>query len=211
MTIDWDTWRRDYDAMSWDEQVDFYTKVGRLRPDQRFFTAPQVAAFLATAYAALRKPVKVIEIGGWKGELASMVGRDAMVGEWLNVEVLKEAEKVDLGPWYRAWVPSDYIWRVGVPTGYDALVMSHTIEHMRGDELRQIIEQFDGSWVYLEAPLQDGGHWDGYGGTHILELGWPQVDELLAERGFVRIHTTYEAVHPDAEIAVYRRDTDRSP
>jgi hypothetical protein len=195
------------------EQVDFYTKVGHLHPGQQFFTVKAVDDFLLDVYLDLiaARPIKVLEIGGWRGELAAAVFVHNQIGEWLNVEVLKDAELPghNRGPWYRAWVPSDYIWRVGVPTGYDALVMSHTIEHMRAEELRQILAQFDGPWVYLEAPLHEGG-WDGYGGTHILEIGWPQVDEMLAELGYRKIHSSGEAVHPDAEIAVYRRGTDRS-
>lgn len=198
--IDWDLWRADYDTMSWRDQLAFYAMVERLHPDQRFYSADSVREFLRRSGAA-----SVLEIGGWKGELAAEVGPTA---RWLNIEIFPNA--ILHGPpgdWYRVMVPSDFIWNVGLPQGYDVLIMSHTVEHIRARELEKIIEQFNGDWVYIEAPLHEAGRdWHGYGGTHVLEIGWPEVDAILSRNGFVKEHTAQGAEWTEGTIVWYQRE-----
>ncbi len=201
--IDWDRWRANYDDMSWRDQLDFYSMVERLHPDQRFYSAESVKAFLLKSGPLNTRCV--LEIGGWKGELAAEVGPTK---RWLNVEIFPEALRY--GPhesWYQAMVPHDFIWKVGLPRGYDALIMSHTIEHIRWREFAAIIDQFDGEWVFLEAPLHRGGRdWSGYGGTHIFEAGWVEVDELMGRHGFRPIHGAKGADWTEGQIVWYRRE-----
>lgn len=198
MVIDWNAWRRMYDTMSWADQVAFYKRVAARHPDQRFFTADEVRRTLTD----IGHPIRVLEIGGWKGELASEVYFDGIL-EWLNIEVLVDAASYGPGGgWYRATVPSDYIWNTGVPRGYDVLVMSHTIEHMRAAQLDKVINQFDGEWAYFEAPL--GPDWHDYAGSHILELDWDGVDQLMHKHGFIKVREAAAAAD-DARAVTYRR------
>jgi hypothetical protein len=42
-------------------------------------------------------------------------------------------------------------------------------------------------WALIDAPIPDDAEsvtWRGYGGTHILEIGWSQVVDLFANHGF---------------------------
>jgi hypothetical protein len=190
--------------MTWADQVAFYRNVERNHPIQKFYSAWAVRDLLSL----IQTPVKVLEIGGWKGELAEEVHTEQVI-EWLNIEVI-EAAIGTKGDWYRAIVPDDYIWKVGLPSGFDLLVMSHTIEHVSGEQLSLIVTQFDGEWVYFEAPLgEHQNHWDGYSGTHILELGWHEVDDLMADQGFKKVYQADEgAAHPDARIVYYQREND---
>lgn len=201
--IDWDRWRANYDSMSWRDQLDFYSMVERLHPDQQFFTAPSVLQFLREAGSP--SSLCVLEIGGWKGELAAAVGPTK---RWLNIEIFPEA--IRYGPregWYRAMVPHDFIWNAGVPIGYDVLIMSHTIEHIRFHEFTKIIEQFDGAWVFLEAPLHDQPRdWRGYGGTHVFEAGWGDVDDLMGRHGLRPVHRSDGADWTEGRIVWYRRE-----
>jgi hypothetical protein len=205
LAINWDRWRKNYDQMGWDDQVRFYNSVERQHPDQKFYSAWAVRRLLQH----IMEPVRVLEIGGWKGELAAEVYTDQII-EWLNIEVIKAAEQFGpKGDWYDAIVPEDYIWNIGLPQGYDLLVMSHTIEHVTGEQLALIVQQFDGEWAYFEAPLlgEHHDHWEGYNGSHILELGWNEVDDLMALSGFEKVYQNdQDARYPDARIVYYQRE-----
>jgi hypothetical protein len=66
--------------------------------------------------------------------------------------------------------------------------MSHVAEHMRWDELRFLFGRIPQvKAIYVASPLpQDGSNpdWRGSPGTHILEVGWNEIDRDLITRGF---------------------------
>lgn len=185
--IDWDAYRAVYDRMGWNDQVAFYDRVWELHPDQRHFDAEACAAFLTVT-----RPASVLEIGGWRGELANlMLARFPNVTEWRNVEVCRGAafHPVGTDPRYSAVVPDDWAWKTPEITArhWDALVMSHTVEHMRLDQFRDLIDALDVGSVFLQAPLEDRKtNWTGYHGSHVLAAGWNDLARLLKERGFTR-------------------------
>jgi hypothetical protein len=203
--MDWNDWRARYDDMSWQDQVDFYERVGQAHPKQQHFTAIEVLRFARE----LPPAAQVLEIGGWRGEMAEFVLASCPdLARWLNIEVLADALNHHvLDKRYDVMIPNDFIWRVGLPQGYDALIMSHTIEHMRAVELELIIAQFDGAALYLEAPLDDPSQpfgWHDYPGSHILELNWDGVDRLIAAAGFEAM-TDEEGWSPDTRVRTYQR------
>lgn len=184
MSFDFDAWREGYDAMTWSDHVATYSELHRLYPIQRHFDATACGEFLD-----LIKPPRVMEIGGWDGELASLVlPSRPFIRYWQNADACPE---VVAGP---VCTDPRYCARIGpaILGGFDALVMSHVAEHMRWEELRFTITRARVNAVYLASPLPTDGSapdWNHYPGTHILEIGWDTIGAFLGGLGFRQMDT----------------------
>ena len=179
MNFNFDAWREGYDGMTWPDHVETYSKLHALYPVQQHFDSRACGQFLD-----IMRPHSVWEIGGWDGELASIVlGTRPWIDRWENVDVCREvvATPICRDPRYSARLGPQLL------TG-DVLVMSHVAEHMRWDELRFLFGRIPAvKAVYLASPLPlDGSNpdWRGYPGPHILEAGWDEIDRDLITRGF---------------------------
>lgn len=180
--IDWDAYRAAYDLMSWDDQRAFYDRVWDQHPVQLHYDAEACARFLEAT-----RPATVMEIGGWRGELAGeMLARYDWIGSWHNREVCAGAatNPATDDPRYRANVPTTWPWHV--PLRAEAFVASHTIEHMNARQLDELFRATSARAMFLASPLTDDGQdWAGYGGSHVLTIGWRDVIALAATHGFV--------------------------
>jgi hypothetical protein len=177
--FDCDGWRRGYDTMTVADQKAAYSEIWRVAREQSHFNADRLAEVIAE-----RKPRTVVELGGWDGECAGlMLDRFPFVERWVNVEICPEAAAhfhhhrytavcEDIWPWEREWHA-------------DLFVTSHTIEHLKALDLSRLIAKVHAPSMYLDSPLTDQPqNWWGSSTTHILELGWPQVDEICARYGY---------------------------
>ena len=196
----WDQWRAEYKATSYAAQQDFYSGVWATNPDQRHFTATAALAFFDGSAR------RVIEVGGWRGELAALVlTAHPEIELWRNYELCREAAAaaVSTDPRYEGVSPPDWVWSLPPAelAGFDTLVLSHVIEHMTAEDLAALLAALHSPRrVYVESPLFDEPRdWAGYHGTHILELGWRGVDALFASAGF-RL-----AVHAGKYVRHYAR------
>lgn len=169
--IDWDGWRARYRTMTAEDQAQFYAAAADAHPDQVHYN-------LAAAKRAIHGHAHIVEIGGWRGELADdVLTAFSTVKGWENREIAP-VEPACHDPRYRqvqAWGHEDIIGNV--------LVMSHVIEHMLLEDVRRIpFERF--ACVYIDAPLPMDGpaDWRGFTGTHIADFAWRDLDVLLAER-----------------------------
>jgi hypothetical protein len=190
--IDWDAWRSEHASMTFADQQEFYGSVAVAHPHQQCFDLPHARStfdhisgligFLPPDWPGLN----VIELGGWDGALAdALVSRDD-ISSWTNYD-LAEVPQVCTSTKYRLEVLSDYFWNRNLTYVPDVFVACHTIEHLTGAELEQLFDVLQVKFIYLQAPIvkQSGQTWNGYVGSHILELGWDAIDELLVARGYV--------------------------
>lgn len=203
MTLHFDDWRKNYGRMSYEDQVAFYNKVAEDFPEQIDFHLPSWLRFFEYVFSKIG-PFRVLEIGGWKGELAeevfktlpdvilrkSVYGGGQPVPTWHNYEISQEAltETVPTDPRYVAMVPNDYAWNIELPDA-DVFIASHTIEHIKASELEQMVDNLPDTvrFIAFESPLPastEGNTWENYTGSHILEVGWKQVKGMLSDRGF---------------------------
>jgi hypothetical protein len=198
----WNDWRKNYRAMTFDHQKKFYDLVLTMHPHQQAFNIGAVFNFLAR----IRGPLSVIEFGGYKGELARIIllaeCYNKKIIKWTNVEITTLAkETVCLDEKYHVEVLDNWLWKTPLLSnnGYNTFLSSHTIEHLSGDDLRKLINWLAGTsieYIYLEAPLVDDDtnySWNDYVGSHILELGWKQVIELMDRAGFVLFYSMEDA------------------
>jgi hypothetical protein len=172
--IDWDAYRRDYDRMGRDEQEAFYERVYAAYPVQKHFNAEACSALLH-----LCRPTSVVEIGGWRGELAKdMLSRWPGIMVWHNVEICRSARQQSECTDTRYHAVTE-----AVPA--DCLVTSHAIEHMRLYEVANYLDKIEPKAAYVAAPLsEDGQTWDNYLGSHVMQEGWKDVIAMFSSRGF---------------------------
>jgi len=184
--IDFGAWRRQYDDLTYSEQVEFYRAVAEAYPEQIHFNEPAIRTFLDGATG------KVLEIGGWKGELAQRVLPDLPeITEWLNVEIAPQAvtESVCLDPRYLVTIPETFIWDSDLDIeSFPTVVASHVIEHMKIREVRNLLSRIRADRLYVDAPLPpqpslwgDGQH------SHIIEVGWDGLGSLIESHGFRKV------------------------
>ena len=184
MSYDFDAWRTRYDAMTYADHVRTYSELWKLFPVQQHFDGHALGLFLDQT-----SPERVLEVGGWDGELAAvMLATCPWITTWDNVEICLEARDASIcfDKRYRAVSGDRFLWEMEGPFDYDALVMSHSAEHMRWTELRALLEKISCRAVYLAAPLPTDGSdpdWKGYPGTHILEVGWNIIGGKLVSQG----------------------------
>jgi hypothetical protein len=181
--INWDLWRTDYDVMTFRDQQRFYRIVAEQHPVQQTFN-PQVAADAFDLIGGTN--LRVAEVGGWDGLLAAIMLKRGDVATWLNYDLIT-VPQVCKHPGYQQVELDGYLWNRGAVTG-DVFVACHTIEHLRARQLDQLFRCLRTRWVYLEAPLDDEPtDWAGFEGSHILEIGWEGVEELLNLHGYENV------------------------
>lgn len=176
---DWDAWRAHYPKSTFAEQQAFYAQATLDHPNQRDFDVNACDAFLLLA-----RPFKVVEVGGFDGALAdAMLRRFGGISVWWNNEISPTVVPVALDPRYWHNTLDDWPWFIDLHG--DALILSHVVEHMLSEEFEQLVESFDGDWIYLDVPVgEEAENWDGYDGSHILEVGWGWLHEILSDHGF---------------------------
>lgn len=185
---DFNQWREDYDQMTYTDQVEFYNQVEREHPNQRFFYADSFAQLLGAACATLFS-FSVIELGGWKGELAEkMLLSYPPISYWINYEISQRAvQKSPLrSPRYFPIVLPNFLWTSALWPA-DVFISSHTIEHIREKQLKRLFSKLPKSikFIGLQSPLPEGPtDWTDDHGSHILECGWGKVKVMLEKRGF---------------------------
>lgn len=186
VTIDWNAWRAGHSTMTFADQQAFYELVAIEHPVQQHFHLDAAHHAFDEMVRSTGGSLRVVELGGWDGALAdAMLSRPYRdVARWTNYDLIA-VPQVPTNPSYELVVLFDYLWNVGYAIKGDVFVSTHTIEHLTGAQLEQLVGILDTEWVYLESPLEEEGQqWYGYQGTHILELGWRDVRSLLTERGY---------------------------
>jgi hypothetical protein len=176
-------WRAAYDRTSFAAQQAYYDGLAPRYPEQAYYDP-------APALDALAGARVVTEVGGWRGDLA----RDALaaradITRWRNYDICTWAldHPKFSSPRYEGILLADWPWNTDLQPA-DAFIATQMIEHIRFAQLEQLAQQFPKyRTVYLEAPIADDAtdeRWEDYNGTHILEVGWCQIENLLASLGF---------------------------
>jgi len=168
--------------MTFADQQQFYLRVAAVYPMQE-------SANVSMADEAFRRigaeGLKVIELGGWNGRLASSMLQRPNVAFWTNYDIVG-VPQVCSAPGYSRVVLRKWFWSRRHKA--DVFVAAHTIEHLSRRDLGLLFDCLDVRWIYLDAPLDRGPRdWSGYSGSHVLEIGWDGVAEMLEARGYQAI------------------------
>jgi len=179
--IDWDAYRAAYDGMTYGEQVAFYDRVWELHPEQHHYDAEACAAFLEDVAAR-----NIVEIGGWRGELATeMLARFPKIRRWHNIELCRGAVMATVcdDPPYTTQVPGNWAWTMIYEPG-QVLVAAHVIEHMTLAQVELLLTAIRPRAAFIQSPLtEEGEDWAGYTGSHVLRAGWREIVALCGTCG----------------------------
>lgn len=178
-----DKWRELYSELTHEENIQFGYDMEKAYPHQASFNP----APIETVLAGLNRP-RVFEVGGWKGELALHMFKKELVSEWTNFDMCKAAVEKTLPELkdykYYPIFPTSFDWfgREFTKPLCDIAISCHTIEHLTDSDLKKLITYLSITpKVLFEAPIGEGpSDWTGYQGTHILKMGWTEIDKAMA-------------------------------
>ena len=175
-------WRDKYSKMSYDEQVQYHNLIEEQYPDQAHYTYDNVKQVLSDG-------IKVLEFGCWKADLAARAISEYNIKEWKGVEICTTAiEKTKCtANNFKYIVPKKFDWfNTKVKPKADVIIATHFIEHLSNEHFEQLAEYCAGvPLIYFESPLSNEGEsWDGYIGTHKLNYGWDNVNEIMKSKGY---------------------------
>lgn len=180
-------WRERFQSMTDAEHKEFADLTEKHFPSQQHFTRSNFEILFRG-----RSTSKVMEIGGWKGELAHYCLNYLDVFSWVNFEFCRAAVNKTLVPLYslsyKSYCPEKLNWFLDHlrEDGFDACVASHTIEHLSNEHFIQLVDHIAGiPLVMFEAPLHTAGNnWHNDFSTHILTIGWNGVNAAMERKGY---------------------------
>ncbi len=179
-------WRAAYDTMTDAEHLEFCNEAEAKWPNQQSFTYSNFEHLFKNN--ALPN-VSVIEIGGWKGELANKCLENFPIWRWANFDFCGAAigKTVMTDKRYKAHLQNSPTWfRRPRTEQFDVCVSAHMIEHLSDAHLIELLDWISGiPTVMFEAPISDGeNNWHNYYGTHILKMGWNRINDEMQARGY---------------------------
>ncbi len=188
-------WRVKYDDMTYKEHCEAADELHENFPMNVQFHREYLLSILAPATEA--PDMYVLEIGGGIGALAQDVFKagGGQIREWVNLEISKKAieETICQDYRYESMVLSDWSWKeFEFWHRYNMLILSHVAEHMSGEHFKALLEKAQNiDIIYLDIPVPEKTpdiNWNGYLGTHVLELGWDQIDAILHTLGYQEMY-----------------------
>lgn len=187
--IDWDAYRAAYPTMTYNDVAAFHRQVWERYPDQGYHSPAHLRHFFDDRLSGW--PVRVLEVGGWRGEAAATILADhPSIVTWTNYELCEGAVKSSVvkDPRYRGIFPDRWPWEIDAGS-HDIAVLAHVIEHMTAAQLGRLVGWLADNgvrYVYVEAPLRDKPRaWKRSSSAHLLEIGWTGVIGLFARSGYV--------------------------
>jgi hypothetical protein len=174
-----DRYRKLYDSFSFDYKLKMADKWLRLYPEQAHFDLIPINYWLENI---VTRPAYVLEIGGWRGDLAqSVLSSFGFINLWHNYDLIKHnIYQKCYDKRYKLITLDDDIWHLSLESEYNALIATHMIEHIKWRELTELINWIPLSinTVLFESPLppsDENINWTGDYSSHVLEKGWEQI------------------------------------
>ncbi len=127
----------------------------------------------------VQKPGFILEIGGWRGDLADAILKDYdFIHCWDNHDVSPDQSTQKCHHEFYQQIPlGNYFWNLKTDSKYNALIVSHMIEHIKWRELVLLIRWIPENikTVLFEATIAQSAEnfdWAGHFSTHIFEKGF---------------------------------------
>lgn len=181
----WKDYRARYADLPLVVHREMYDGLAATGNSQRRWHEPLTKQFFEVA-----KPKRVVELGGWDGEMAKHILRENDVIEsWTNYE-LANVNPVCVDPRFTTHVLDDeWAWDHAGFTG-DAFVSSHSIEHINVDQVRQILirlqdEYFKYVFIQTPIPVSEKPNWEKWPNSgHIIECSMNDLDKMFIDAGW---------------------------
>lgn len=166
-----DQWRAAYSELTPAGHALVAELMAMVWPRQQHYDERAVRKFLHDC-----APRTVVEFGGYDGALAAaMLPGFPRIESWVNHDIVAVPQ-----------VCSDKRYRLGALTHADAMIASHSFEHVSTTEAFEAIRAVRPRALFVDAPLPQSGSvdWSGYQGTHILPLSWSEFDSYVRLNGY---------------------------
>jgi len=188
-----DRYRKLYNTFSIDDKIRMAGKWLKQFPEQAHFEYMHVNYWLGNI---VQKPAMILEIGGWRGDLADKaLSFFPGIFQWHNYDLLRNNNYQKCSDQrYQLITLDDYIWSMSLNQEYNALIATHVIEHLSWKEFTQLTKWIPEciETVLFEAPLpatDENHNWQGDHSSHILEKGWEQVISEMMKNSFLAIYS----------------------
>jgi hypothetical protein len=186
-----DQWRKDYDTMTLEQQIEFHNQIAQEYPEQAHYDYEAVSEVLDTF-----RPRRVLEFGCWRADMAQQaLNQFDFIDTWTGIEICTKA--MDMcrcsSNKFQYILPTKFNWFEDKRKyNADMIMATHFIEHLANTHFEQLTKYCKGvPYVYFECPItEDGQEWDDDVSTHKLEYGWKDVISLMKSQGYV-VHKTH--------------------
>lgn len=180
-----DDWRAQYDEYDFETMKQYYNNLFKRFPTQRRFNYPW---FVKQFESLKRKELCVIEFGGYDGELArNILTAYPNIKTWSNWDFTENHLPISEKDAYYYHISEAYIWDDFDPrqNKTHVFVSAHTIEHISNEHFDLLYKNVISKCNYalLEIPIPDSlkPNWEGYAGTHILDMHWVDICERFVD------------------------------
>lgn len=181
-------YRRTYHKLKFKQKKKLASKWLVQYPEQAHFNYAPVDHWLKNI---VPEHADIIEIGGWRGDLAQKaLSEFDNIRSWHNYDLLKfNGYQKCNDKRYKLITLDDYLWHTSLDYEYNALIATHMIEHISWRELTWLIKWIPQGikTVLFEAPLPASCEkisWKGDHSSHVLEKGWEQVINEMKKNNF---------------------------
>jgi len=201
-------WREQYREMTFKENQEWYDRLEKDHPWQQHFDATKVADFIRHTSTQLGS-VRILELGGWKGDLAEIIRKNypnvwSNIVYWDNHDICLTAieKNVCHDPKYNAFGIDRQLWELAMLLRpYNIFIGSHVLEHLTTSEIKQLIPflvKYKIQYLYLHVPITEQALgekiWNNYYGNHILEIGWVQLEQLLRKYKYTPLRKYHDHI-----------------
>ena len=180
------SYRLDYEEMSFSDLVEAHEQLYAEHPHQNYFNSLAASLFFSVLP---ERRWHVFEMGGWTGALAEQI-LDSYVGvkSWTNYEICRSASQspVCARSKYLAPAMRRHLWDEPRMDQYNVFVASHVLEHLSPRQLPKLLDAIEHvDVVYIDMPFFENT-WQDSTSLHVLPMNTCDVGDLLRERGFSR-------------------------
>ncbi len=123
--------------------------------------------------------LQVLELGGWDGELASLILPEHQnIHWWSNYEIAP----VDTVCHNRQYHHREQSILDDSPDGYDVFIASHSLEHLSDEHAKRVLDiAVECDWIYLDIPTPTRP----WGlASHKMNMGWAEIASYVRHKGF---------------------------
>jgi hypothetical protein len=193
-----DRYRKKYDSLTFGYKLRKAGKWLSQYPEQAHFDIIPVRYWLENV---VPRPASILEIGGWRGDLAeNVLSSFEYINLWHNYDlILNNSYQKCADKRYKLITLYDDLWHLSLKDEYNSLIATHMIEHINWKEFTDLAKWVPSGieTILFESPLPDSDEnfsWKGDFSSHVLEKGWEQVINEMKKHGFSVIYSENNTV-----------------
>ncbi|TAL60328.1 MAG: hypothetical protein EPN88_16120 [Bacteroidetes bacterium] len=187
-----------YDTYSFNYKRKMANKWLKQYPEQAHFDYDPVKYWFEDI---VEKPVSVIEIGGWRGDLAEKaLSSFEFITLWHNYDLIKNNNYQKCNDYrYKLISLNGYLWSQPLNNEYNSLIATHMVEHINWKEFTELANWIPEciKTVLFESPLpqtHENYNWKGDHSSHVFEKGWEQVIAEMKNHRFTVVYNIINSV-----------------